>query len=280
MTDLEDRVSDHYTTSDLLARIETAVASTGLSIGGSPDTLKPVDEFHSGGTEATEHLLSHLDIGPETRVLDIGSGIGGTARLVASRHDARVIGVDLTPAFVETATRLSDMVGLSTMTEFRQGSALELPVASGSIDIATMLHVGMNIADKEKLFAEAARVLTPGGHFAVFDIMRVGAGGLTYPFPWAEAEGFSFVEEASVYEAAAARAGFDPVAQSNRADATQAFFSSIDEAIGIVGHAPPLGIHLLMGDTAGDKIRNYRTALDAGLLAPVEMIFSRRGTQP
>ena len=105
--------------------------------------LKAVDEFHIGGAEATAALLDQLAIGPETRVLDVGSGIGGPARTIAARYGARVTGVDLTPDFVETARRLTETVGLKA--DFVVGSALDLPFATASFDLATLLHVGMNI---------------------------------------------------------------------------------------------------------------------------------------
>src|SRR5690606_33691687 len=110
---------------------------------------KAVDEFHIGGAEATAALLDQLDIGPDTRVLDIGSGIGGPARTIAERTGARVTGVDLTPDFVETARSLTETVGLSA--DFVVGSALDLPFADAAFDLATLIHVGMNIPDKPRL---------------------------------------------------------------------------------------------------------------------------------
>lgn len=77
----------HYQTEDLLGRIRAALKEAGADpTAPSPDDLKPVDEFHTGGLEATEALLSQLEIGPDMTVLDLGSGIGGTAREVISRQ--------------------------------------------------------------------------------------------------------------------------------------------------------------------------------------------------
>ncbi|MEL7471539.1 MAG: class I SAM-dependent methyltransferase [Pseudomonadota bacterium] len=274
MTDLEDRVSAHYTTEDLIGRIKAALAAAGADPDApTPADLKPVDEFHTGGLAATEALLEQVSITPETRVLDIGCGLGGTARYIADRHGAAVTAFDLTPLYIDAAKELTALVGLEAT--YHVGSALEMPVADGSADVATMFHVGMNIEDKAGLMSEAARVLAPGGVFALFDVMQMGEGELTFPFPWAEEAAFSFVEVPERYREAAAAAGLEPVAERERKAFTLDFFETAFAAVAEHGGPPPFGIHLLMRETAGQKIQNYVTCVKAGLLAPVEMIFRK-----
>jgi SAM-dependent methyltransferase len=205
MNDVEDRVAAHYGGAGLHERIMERLAEAGIASGAvTAEHLKAVDEFHIGGAEATLALLDQLEIGRDTRVLDIGSGIGGPARMIAGRYGARVTGIDLTPAYVETARRLTEAVGLRA--EFVQGSALDLPFAAESFELATLLHVGMNLPDKPRLFAEAARVLVPGGTFAVFDVMRFGDHP-AFPLPWASDASASFLEPPEAYVAAAERGG-------------------------------------------------------------------------
>jgi len=272
----EDSVKAHYTTTALLERIKAAVAEAGGDPEAmKPDDLKGVDEFHTGGLHATNDLLDQLTLRADTRILDIGCGIGGAARQVAQRSGAQVTGFDLTPGYVATAGALSTAVGLGAQTTFLQGSALSMPVADASFDLALMFHVGMNIADKTKLFAEAARVLAPGGRFALFDVMRTGDGALTYPFPWADTEEFSFVDPPEVYRTAAKAAGFSTVAERARADFALDFFAKAFASIEAAGGPPPVGIHLLMRDTAPAKLRNYVAEVTAGRIAPVEMIWQK-----
>src|SRR3546814_3455016 len=114
-------------------------------------------------------------------LLDIGCGLGGAARHFARACGCTVTGVDLTPEYVAVAEALTRMVGQADRVAFRAGSALDLPFEAASFDAATLLHVGMNIPDKDRLCAEAARVLKPGGVFGVYDGMRVGDGALTFP---------------------------------------------------------------------------------------------------
>ncbi|MEM9062734.1 MAG: class I SAM-dependent methyltransferase [Pseudomonadota bacterium] len=276
MITIEDRVSSHYTTDNLLDRIKQALVAAGVDPSQpTPSDLKPVDEFHTGGLEATEALLSQLDITSQTRVLDIGCGLGGTARLIADRYGASVTAFDLTSDYVTTARALTAMVGLEA--DFRTGSALDMPVEAASADLATMFHVGMNIEDKARLMAEAARVLAPGGTFALFDVMRVGEGELTFPFPWAEEAGFSFVDTPETYRNAASATGLALSQERERGAFALDFFDRVFAVIQANGGPPPIGIHLLMRETAGQKIQNYVAAVKAGLIAPVEMIFRKAG---
>ena len=98
MTAPNDVIVSHYENVDLYQRITDALQSAGKNLDAiTVEDLVEVDEFHIGGIQATNDLLDQLDIGPETRVLDIGSGLGGPARHISSRYGAKLTGIDLTP---------------------------------------------------------------------------------------------------------------------------------------------------------------------------------------
>jgi SAM-dependent methyltransferase len=240
-----------------------------------PEDLAAIDEFHIGGNEATATLADQLGLRPGMALLDLGSGIGGPARFLARRYGCRVTGIDLTPEYVQVATALTRMVGLEGQVTFRVGSATDLPFGDASFDAATLLHVGMNIADKQALCVGAARVLRPRGLFAIYDVMRVKAGDIDFPMPWATAASMSFVAEPALYRTALEAAGFEIVAERNRRDAAIAFFRAMRARFAESG-PPPLGIHVLMGREAPQKIANLIAGLEAGRIAPVEMIARRR----
>ncbi|MBX2878957.1 MAG: methyltransferase domain-containing protein [Granulosicoccus sp.] len=274
--DQESTIANHYTTENLLERIKSGL----IAEGKNPETpnandLKGVDEFHTGGVQATDDLLDQLTVSDDTRVLDIGCGIGGTSRHLASNTGAVVTGLDLTPDYIETARALSNMVGMSEKTQFHVGSALNIPFAASSFDLATMFHVGMNIADKPALFREAARVLAPAGTFALFDIMQTASGDLRFPFPWAENADGSVVESPEIYKKAADQAGFELLSERNRRDFTLEFFDKAFAAIEKNGAPPAVGIHLLMKETGAQKLQNYVAEVKSGKIAPFEMIFRR-----
>lgn len=273
--DVETAVADHYTTGALLSRIEAALRTIGVDPAHvrTPD-LEPVDEFHIGGAEATRELVGALAITREMAVLDIGAGLGGPARLVADATGAHVTGVDLTPEFVETAKALSTMVGLSDQTQFEVGSALDLPFADATFDVALLLHVGMNIPDKARLMAEAFRVLKPGGLFAVYDVMKTNGEPIDFPVPWADEPENSFLARLEDYRHAAATAGFVEVAARDRTEIALAFFA--DQRARAERDGPPtLGVNLLLGESGPQKLKNMVANITAGRIGPTELILRR-----
>lgn len=275
MQGIEKGVTEHYGAYDVLARIKDGLKAMGHD--GEripPEVIKPVDEFHIGGAEATAALLADLNLDGVSEVLDIGCGIGGPARMLAGRINAHVTGIDLTPQFVDAARSLSDMVGMSERVRFEVASATALPFADESFDLATLLHVGMNIPDKSGLFREAARVLRHGGIFAIYDVMRTGEGMLAFPVPWAERAELSALETPETYRAAAKDAGLTLVSEANRREKALDFFARIQAQAG--GAAPsPIGLHLLLGPSVKQKTANMMEAIRAGTIAPVQMIFRK-----
>ena len=147
-----------------------------------------------------------------------------------------------------------------------------MPFPDASFDGAYMMHVGMNIEDKEKLAAEVARVLRPGAVFGIYDIMRTAPGDLAYPVPWAAAPDLSAVAEPQRYQSALEAAGFRVTAERNRRDFALAFFEELRAKNAAAGGPPPLGLHLLMGRHTPDKVANTIANVSKGLIAPIEMV--------
>jgi SAM-dependent methyltransferase len=275
---VEREVEDHYAHGSLIATIETALQASGIDGDAlTAADLAPVDEFHIGGRPATADLANQLKLSPSDRVLDIGSGLGGAARFLADEVGCTVTGIDLTADFVETARTLSARVGLGERNRFEQASALDAPFDDATFDAAYMLHVGMNIEAKADLFAEIARILVPGGTLGIYDVMRTGDGDLAYPVPWAETPDTSFLASAEEYRAALDTAGFDLLTERNRRDWALEFFQNLRAKAASAGGPPPLGIHLVMGETAGEKVANMLKCITAGIIAPVQLIARKPG---
>mgnify|MGYP005816487637 CR=1 FL=1 len=269
----QEEVSTHYTHGNLAAEIQDGIEKLGKTTDSiTIDDLAPIDEFHVGGREASEHFTSQLGLTPDKRVLDVGCGLGGPARFVASRYHCPVDGIDLTPEYVEAGRMICGWVGLADRVHLHQGSALSLPFDDAAFDAAYMLHVGMNIEDKARLCSEVARALRPGGLFGIYDIMKTGDGELTFPVPWASVPSSSAVAEPAQYRNALQAAGFTITAELNRRDFALAFFQQLRARTMAAGGPPPLGLHILMGKTAPEKIQNMTQNILKGLLAPVEMI--------
>jgi SAM-dependent methyltransferase len=269
----EQDVASHYRVSDLTARILAAAAAAGLDPERlSPDDLAPVDEFHIGGRAATRHAVAKMRLTGSEHVLDIGCGLGGTARYIADSTGCRVTGIDLTPEYVETARALSARTGLGERTAFEVGSALRMPFADATFDAAITVHVAMNIKDRAGLYREAARVLKPGAVLCIYDVMKGANEGLPYPVPWAETPDTSYLTTPQEMRALLAGAGFAVTDVEDRTDYGIAFFR--ERLSG--GAPPPLGIHLLMGQAARTKLENMLHGLEHGAVAPV-VVIARRG---
>ena len=274
--DLEHAVARHYATGDITKPILDGLKSAGLDIDGlSVEDLAPVDEFHIGGRAASEYALDKLALTPDHHVLDIGCGIGGTARFMAKAYSCRVSGIDLTPEFIETARSLSERTGLADRVEFEVASALDMPFDDATFDAAITFHVAMNIKDRPGLYAEAARVLKPGAKFCIYDVMRGRTGTLLYPTPWAETAETSHLTSPEEMRDLLAEAGFRVEEVEDRSEAGIAFFRQ--RLAAAADGPPPVGLHLLMGPTAREKFSNLLQSMQAGAVTPVVMI-ARRAT--
>ena len=270
--EIEQAVARHYAHGSLEETILDALAAAGKDLKHlAPKDLAPVDEFHVGGRQATTAFAEQFGLRPGMRLLDIGCGLGGAARYFAHEHGCQVTGIDLSPEYVNVTNALAQRVGLDDRVSCELGSALALPFAPGSFDGAYMLHVGMNIEDKAKLFAEVRRVLAPSGLFGIYDVMRLADGELSYPVPWASGPESSFVADAATYRRLLVAEGFEVFKERNRRDFALELFGLM-RARGAAGGQGPLGLHIVMGASAAQKVKNMIADISAGLIAPTEMI--------
>ena len=236
---VHEQVTGHYGRPGMLQAILDAAEKAGRDPDAlAASDLSAVDEFHLGGLAATHSLFDLLEPSPGSRLLDVGSGIGGPARVAASQYgcasdrrrpDPRVHGAGHRPDRPSRPRR---------PVTFRTADAVALPFPDGSFDIATLIHVGMNMPEKARAFAEVRRCVVPVHHAGV-------------------------PHELSV-------AGFGVETEEDRTQAGIDFFVAMTAA-SQDGH-PPIGLHVLFGPEWPVRAGNNRRALEDGTLVATVMV--------
>ncbi len=231
---MADRVASHYSESlelaDVIAR-HFQGAGKNLKKLTTAD-LATIDEFHIRGRKATLEIADQMKLTTNSHVLDIGSGLGGSARTVAESYGCRVTGIDLTQAFCDAATTMSDWVGLGKHVSFKQGDATNLPFEDKKFDAAMTIHVAMNIAAKDKMYMEARRVVKPGGIFAVYDVLQGEGGDVLYPVPWAREPSISHLATPDEMKSLLVGAGFKLLDVQDSTEESSELFRKDDRSNG------------------------------------------------
>lgn len=283
MAELDDRlVSGHYDRGAPATAIVDAILDGQRESGRDVDRLtwqdlEQMDQLHAGGGEATMTLARLAGIGRDQLVLDVGGGIGGSARALAATFGCRVVVLDLTESYIQVGEALTGRMGLGDLVAFRVGDALDLPFDTASVDVAWTQHSTMNIADKERLYAELHRVVRPGGRLAMHEIVAGDDGRqLLFPVPWAAGPEISFLRSAASMRATIAGAGFvesvwedvtQPTLEWMRDQAVRAAASGAERA--------PQERVLLLGPGFADALRTIRRNLEEGRARVVQGVFER-----
>ncbi|ABL79475.1 MULTISPECIES: class I SAM-dependent methyltransferase [unclassified Nocardioides] len=252
-----NQVSTFYTgPGGLVSVISSALDASGVDRATlRPADLAPVDEFHIRGRAATLEIMEALGVAADSRVLDLGSGLGGPARTVAEESGCSVTGVDLTPEFCEVATALSQWTGMSDRTSFQVGDATATGLPHEGFDAALTVHVAMNIADKPALYAEAFRVLRPGGRFVIYDVLQGEGGPVHFPVPWAADPSTSFLATPERVRELLSAAGFEVISEIDSSEESLAWFQQMRARIERDG-PPPVTFATFLGDAFGQMVAN------------------------
>jgi ubiquinone/menaquinone biosynthesis C-methylase UbiE len=265
------KVVKHYASEGIAGRILTALrAGRGVDAGPiTPDDLAPLDHFHGRGLQATLELVALLEPQPGERLLDVGGGIGGPARWIATRFGCHVTSIDLTPEFCRAAEELNAATGLSDCVRVVEGSALDLPFGEGEFDRAYSENVVMNIPDKSRFLDEAFRVLRPGGVFAFSHYGSGPRGEPDYPLPWAAGPGTSFLTSPAETRQQLLASGFEVILFRDKTEEVLPALRENRQRLETVG-LPPLGLQVLMGERIRDLQINVARSTEEGRLTILE----------
>jgi ubiquinone/menaquinone biosynthesis C-methylase UbiE len=133
--------------------------------------LQGYDQDHFGGFAATDTLARLVNISRSTHILDVCCGLGGPARYLAHHYGSHVTGIDLNQSRVDSAIRLTEMVGLEGKVSFYCTDALSSTLPSNEFDALIAQEAFCHIPNKPQLLTECIRLLKPGGLIAFTDIL-------------------------------------------------------------------------------------------------------------
>ncbi|MGI8551498.1 MAG: class I SAM-dependent methyltransferase [Dehalococcoidia bacterium] len=268
----ETAINQHYGRPELSTLILNGLQAADKDVLHlTPDDLAPVDQFHTGGKQATLDLARFAQLPRGAHVLDIGGGLGGPARTVATELSCDVTVLDLTEEYCQTGQLLTDRVGLGDRVHFRHGTALALPFPEASFDVVWTQHSSMNIEDKQGLYAEVRRVLRPDGRLALHEILAGPVQPVHVSVPWASDASFSFLIEPDTLRKLLTARGFREVGWRDESAAALNFFRRRSKPPQQA--ASPLGLFLLMGEDSTTKIRNQIRNLEEQRIVIAQGVF-------
>lgn len=206
-------VETHYSAHDIEARILAALRNAGVDPEKrlSPTELAALDHFHTGGFRASLVLRDLAKIRAEDRILDVGAGLAGPARMLAAAPGCQVECIDLSQDYCVAATLLNRLTGLEDRINVNVGSALDIPFTDNSFDVVWMQNVGMNIENKQRLYEEIYRVLKPRGRLALQEMVAGDGAASYFPLPWATDSADNSLVTAAEMSAVLDRCGFEEI---------------------------------------------------------------------
>ncbi|HEX5766485.1 MAG TPA: class I SAM-dependent methyltransferase [Woeseiaceae bacterium] len=270
-------IADHWGRGDVYGLIVSALNKMSKPLDSlTVEDLAPADHFHARGFPATVELADRLPLKTGQHIVDIGCGLGGPARYLAKRFQCNVSGVDITEPFVEAANKFTALLRMEGQVNIEHGDGQHLPYADSAFDGAVTQHVTMNVADRPAFFAEAYRVLKPGAFFALTEHGLGEKGNPHYPVPWSMDGSGAYLVTPSNTSALLQQAGFvDVRIEDTGTKYAAGYKAAIEKAQR--GELPPLGMHLLMGETAPQKMRNALRNIEEGRTHPIQVICRKPG---
>ncbi len=266
-------IQGYYSPDDLYDRIVEGLGKLGKDLSKlTLDDLQPVDEFHIRGDAATRELIELAGFDPENHILDVGCGIGGSTRRLSHETGCRVTGIDLSEAYIDTARRLTDLLGMQKQVNFHAASALELPFDDDAFDGIWSLQMNMNVEDKLAWLKETCRVLKPGGRAIFYEVC--GGSDLYFPVPWAQDSSMSFLVPPAVFRELIEAAGFEVAVWNDKTDLATKAFSGARKPEG-EPELPVLGVYMLVGRDIPHKAYNLSRNLNEGRVNLVEVVAEK-----
>jgi len=182
------------------------------------------DQLHAGQLAATRDFAAWVGVPRGTRVLDLGAGLGGAARVLAADHACEVVAVELSRPLHETGSVLTQWLGLNHLVQHRCADLLD-DAGGTDVDLVWLQHVDMHVPDKGALYTRVVRPLADGGRAVWHDWLAGPGGAPHYPVPWSDGGELSFLAEPMAYRQDARQAGLEITRLEHITERTRDWFA-------------------------------------------------------
>lgn len=209
------QLSQRYADEHLADRLREALQAEDLNPDQlTLDDIAAIDQLHVGGRRSSRQLADLAGFLPGQQVLDLGCGTGGSSRLLVAEYGVQVVGVDITPPFVDVARWLTQATGLTPRCHYLCADAQQLPLEAESFDAVWSQHTLMNLPNLEQGLREIHRVLKPDGRLLLHEVLQGdNPEPLQFPVPWADDASTSHLQTPAQLEEQLRAAGFAPLFQ-------------------------------------------------------------------
>ncbi len=277
MSQLDAELTRHYAFTDVEAAVSAALSA--FDSEGAELALKDLaglDQFHVGGLDASRMLAQKAALKADDVVLDVGGGLGGTARLIANEYGCEVTVFDLMESYCRVGEMLTERTNLADRVHFQQGNALDMPFADQSFDVVWTQHSSMNIADKQGLYAQIHRVLRSGGKLVMHEVTAGALQPIHFPVMWARDASMSFLMPLDELQVLLIQNGFTVESWEDISDQSLSWLEKRFTAQQNAGTGSnPLGLQLLLGNDLGTLLGNLLRNLREGRICIVQTILRR-----
>ena len=268
-------INQHYDKNSLETNILSALSKAGKKMSQlTLADLASFDELHIGGKLATRALANKAGLHAGSLVMDVGSGLGGPARTIATEFDLNGICLDITEAFCRMAQLLTKSVKMAETVDFLNGDALQMPFKPEVFDAIWSQHCSMNIPDKDRLYSEYHRILKKGGRLLIHDVVAGSQSPICFPVPWAHDQSLSFLVSESDLRNQVKRVGFSEVFWQDISQNALDWFE-MQKAKNVRENQPILNQKIVYGENLLAMVRNIKKNIQEDRIRVVEYILYR-----